>query len=384
MNKLRRIFLDHQATCPVDERVFKVMSECLRGEAANPHSSEHSFGWEASRLVFEAQERVAALIGADADEIIFTSGATEANNLALFGRRYKKQRRVIISGIEHKCVLEAAKRLQAERGVELLTVKVDDKGLVCLNHLEKLLNGGTSVVSIIGVHNEIGTIQPLTDISKLVRSKGSSLHLDLAQGPNAIDLAGLSELAETISLSAHKMYGPVGIGCLFVSREIQSKMRPQIVGGGQQNGLRSGTVPLALASGMAEASEIARRSPHERQHLRTLIKQLWNGLNDLPTNVELNGPEIADRHPGNLNVSFVGFDGRDLIAALQPNIAISSGSACTSGVEEPSYTIRAIGHSHERASSALRFGVGRGTTEADIALTLDLMAKAIERLRVAA
>lgn len=384
MEKVAQIYLDHQATCPLDERVFSVMREHLEGPAANPHSSEHSFGWQAAKAVVEAQQRVAVLIGADEDEIIFTSGATEANNLALRGRDYSERPKLILSSIEHKCVLEAARTLEADCDVKAVTVDVDDRGVVRLDHLEEVIDERTSLVSLVGVHNEIGTIQPLPEISEVVRAHGASLHLDMAQAPTAIDLAEAARFADTISLSAHKMYGPMGIGCLFISRSEQCKIRPQIAGGGQQNGLRSGTVPVALAAGMGKAAEITMNSAQDRDRMRRLNEELWAGLKALPIKTELNGPALDDRHPGNLNVSFEGYDSRDIIAALQPFIAVSSGSACTSGTEEPSYVIRALGHSIERAQSALRLSVGRNTTKAEIAEVITSIASALNRVAVAA
>ncbi|UOR07882.1 cysteine desulfurase [Qipengyuania flava] len=384
MEKEDRIYLDHQATCPLDERVFEVMCQHLRGGAANPHSSEHSFGWEASKVVLEAQERVAALIGADADEIIFTSGATEANNLALRGSDFSQRSKLIVSTIEHKCVLEAARSLKADKAVEVASVKVDAQGEVRLDQLEELADERAAVVSVIGVHNEVGTVQPLGRISEIVRASGAALHFDMAQAPTAIDMAGVAELADTISLSAHKMYGPMGIGCLYVSRSHQSKLTPQIVGGGQQNGLRSGTVPVALAAGMGKAAEIVAAEAGERDKLRRLNAMLWTALQALPCEVELNGPSLDVRHPGNLNVSFSGNDSRDLIGALQPLVAVSSGSACTSGTEEPSYVIRELGHSLERAQSAIRFSIGRFTSEQDVISAVGAIERAVRQIQLAA
>jgi len=384
MKQSVRIYLDHQATCPLDERVFAAMREHLAGPAANPHSSEHSFGWQAAKAVFEAQEQVATMIGAEADEVIFTSGASEANNLALFGRDYGMRPKVIVTPIEHKCVLEAARALEVERGVELAIVEVDEAGVVCLDHLEQLVDERTAVVAIIGVHNEIGTIQPLAKISNIARRSGARLHLDLAQAPLAIDLSGAAEWADTISLSAHKMYGPMGVGCLYVARDEQPNLKPQILGGGQQNGLRSGTIPVALVAGMAKAAEIVMKSPRERDQLHLLNGMLWEHLQMLPCAIELNGPSLEFRHPGNLNVSILGYDGRDIIAAIQPEVAISSGSACTSGTEEASYVLQSVGHSADRARSALRLSVGRSTTEAELITVVELIESALKRFEVAA
>ena len=384
MEKDTRLYLDHQATCPLDQRVFAVMTEHFAGPAANPHSSEHSFGWQAANAVLAAQEQVAALIGADTDEIVFTSGATEANNLALRGRDYRERRKIIVTSIEHKCVLEAARTLELDHGVEVVRLDVDETGVVRLDQLERLADENTAVVSVIGVHNEIGTIQPLAKIADIVSRAGAKLHLDMAQAPMAIDLSDIAPLADSISLSAHKMYGPMGIGCLYFRREEQESLRPLIVGGGQQAGLRSGTVPVALAAGMGEAADIVAQSAQERATLRELNERLWQGLQALPFTVELNGPALDARHPGNLNVSFPGYDSRDIIAALQPAVAISSGSACTSGTEEPSYVVRALGHSIDRARSALRLSIGRTTTEDDIALAVGSINDVLNKVALAA
>ena len=376
------IYLDHQASCPLDERVFAAMTEHFTGPSANCHSSEHSFGWRASKAVLQAQEQIAAMIGADADEIVFTSGATEANNLALFGRDYSHRPKLITTPIEHKCVLEAARLLGADRGVEVATVEVDSNGVVRLDHLAELVDERTAVVSVIGVHNEIGTVQPIDEIAAIAKRSGASLHLDLAQGPSAIPLEQISSLADTLSLSAHKMYGPMGIGCLYVSREQQAHLTPQIVGGGQQNGLRSGTIPVPLAVGMGEAANIVSNSPEERDRLRRLNGLLWAKLTALGSEIELNGPPIDVRHPGNLNVCFRGYDSRDLIAAMQPNVAASSGSACNSGTEEPSYVLQMIGNTVETARSSMRLCVGRSTTDQQVTSAVDYIGEALRRFEV--
>lgn len=380
MEENKKIYLDYQATCPLDERVLSKMLEHLAGPAANPHSSEHSFGWQAARAVLGAQETVASLIGADADEIIFTSGATEANNLALRGRDYSARTKLIVSAIDHKCVLETARQLSFERGVEVVPLDVDENGFVELDKLQAHVDERTAVVSVIGVNNEIGTVQPLMRISEMVRAAGAKLHLDLAQAPSAIDLSKVADIADTISLSAHKMYGPMGIGCLYISRSEQRHIRPQMLGGGQQSGLRSGTVPVALAIGMAKAAEIIMSSPEEREELRRLTCKFWQVLQELPYKITLNGPTLDLRHPGNLNVSFVGFDGRSIIGALQPKVAASSGSACSSGIEEPSYVLRSIGQTDEEATSAVRFGIGRQTNSDDIAVAVSHIGAALKKL----
>lgn len=353
--------------------------EFLEG-AGNPHSSEHSFGWRAASVVEKAQEQTASLIGADPDEIIFTSGATEANNLALLGRRYSDRRKIIVSSIEHKCVLESARFLKSNKGIEICEASVDPQGFIDLDHLSALADDKTALIAVIGVHNEIGTIQPIEAISDIARSVGARVHFDLAQAPTAIDMQGIATFADSASLSGHKMYGPMGIGCLFVNRSERGNLSSILHGGGQQNGLRSGTVPTPLAVGMGVASEIMTSSNDERKALRRLNLLLWERLRDLPCDVVLNGPSVELRHPGSLNVSFEGYDSRDIIGVVQPKLAISSGSACTSGSEEPSYVIRSLGHSEARAKSALRISVGRSTKEEDVIDAVGLIGEALERV----
>lgn len=357
------------------------MREHMCGPAANPHSTEHSFGWHAAKAVLEAQEHLAAMIGADADEIIFTSGATEANNLALRGRDYSARTKLIVSAIDHKCVLETARQLSFERGVEVVQLDVDESGFVEIDKLQALVDEETAVVSIIGVNNEIGTVQPLEQISDIVRAAGARLHLDLAQAPLATALSQVADMADTISLSAHKMYGPMGIGCLYISRDEQEQLRPQITGGGQQNGLRSGTVPVALAAGMGKAADIVSSSPQEQDQLRTMNRVFWDALQALPFETVLNGPSIEARHPGNLNVSFLGFDGQDIVGAVQPHLAISTGSACTSGVPEPSYVLSKLGLTEDRLRGAVRISIGRTTTQREIELAVSFLSEALARLK---
>lgn len=378
MSIIDPIYLDHQATCPVDSRVREAVMREFSESGANPHSSEHSLGWRAARKLEEAKEKVASLIGADQDELVITSGATEANNLALLGRDYSLRKKLIISSIEHKCVLECARYLARHRGVEIAEVSVNSEGVIDLDHLAELIDENTALIALIGVHNEIGAIQPIEQISALARNCRAPLHLDLAQAPMAIELQAIASLADTASFSGHKMYGPGGIGCLYVNRANKQSLAPIIHGGGQQDGLRSGTVPVALAVGLGVAAEILQDAHQEREDLRSLNQLLWTNLKQLPFEVRLNGPPIEHRHPGNLNVSFDGYDSRGLIAVLQPKLAISSGSACTSGIEEPSYVIRALGYSWERAQSALRISVGRSTTREDVVSATSLIRQALE------
>lgn len=380
----QKIYLDHQATCPLDPRVFEDMAPHWTDSVGNPHSSEHTFGWQAASAVELAAAQVSALIGADTDEIFFTSGATESNNLALKGIRSADRRKVIASGIEHKCVLETLRHLHAEGIIDLCIVGVDSRGRVDLEALASEADTRTHTISIIGVHNEIGTVQNIDRISSIARNVGARLHLDLAQAATSINLLGMAQKADTISLSAHKFYGPMGIGCLYIKRDLQSEFTPMLHGGGQQRGLRSGTVPVPLCVGMGSAAALLHDSTNreaEFASMRDLNRYFWDCLQQMPFEVVLNGPPVDERHPGNLNVSFVGFDAQDIIGAVQPRLAISSGSACTSGIPEPSYVIKALGVSGDRLCSAIRLSIGRETTTPDIDDAVAILGEALSRLR---
>lgn len=379
MRKGDSIYLDHQASCPIDWRVAEAVQTEFAEGLGNPHSSEHSFGWRAADAVRQASERIGSLIGAESDEIIFTSGATEANNLALLGGKYSERKKIIISPIEHKCIIESARYLKSACNVEVCEVNINSEGQIDLDNLSDMVDENTALVAVIGVHNEIGTIQPMEAISAIARRVGARVHFDLAQAPTAIDMQEIAALADSASLSGHKMYGPMGIGCLYLNREKHDQLLPILLGGGQQGGLRSGTIPVPLAVGMGVAAEITEGSEVERIAMRGLNSLMWEKLRALPFGAVLNGPAIEKRHPGNLNVSFEGYDSRDIIALLQPKLAISSGSACTSGTEEPSYVIRSLGYSDTRARSALRISIGRSTTESDVSDAIDLIRVALER-----
>ncbi len=380
------IYLDHQATTPLDPQVLAAMTPYLEGQFANPHSTDHALGWQAAQAVDEAATQVAKLIGADADEIVFTSGATESNNLALLGlgRREAggKRRRILVSAIEHKCVLAVSRALSAECGYEIELLTVDPVGRVDVAALEETLAEDVLLVSVMAVNNEIGTIQDIQRIADIVHRYGAHFHCDAAQAPCAIDLQEVGSFCDLLCLSGHKMYGPKGIGALFIRRDLQERIEPLIYGGGQQRNLRSGTVPVPLCVGMSAAAELlAKESAHEeREVIRSLRDRFVQGLKRLPWPIRLNGPEGEWRHPGNANVQFRGFTAHDLLGALQPRVAASTGSACSSGILEPSHVLRAIGLSEEEAESSVRFSVGRGTTEADVDEAIDLIGDTLLRL----
>ena len=380
------IFLDHQATTPVDARVFAAMAQYLGESFGNPHSVDHSLGWKAARAVEDAAARVAGLIGADADEIVFTSGATEANNLALLGlgrcASGGKRRRILVSAVEHKSVLAVGHILHEQLGYRIESVPVDAAGFVDMAALQETLSDDVLAVSIMAVNNEIGTIQDIVALSGVIKRSGALFHCDAAQAPFAIDLRNVSHVVDLLSLSSHKMYGPQGIGALFIRRDLQDHIEPLVYGGGQQRNLRSGTVPVALCVGMGTAAALldARAAEEERAAVRRRRDSFVRKLTDLPWPIVLNGPESAQRHPGNANMRFEGFDAHDILSTLQPRLAASTGSACTSGIPEPSYVLRAIGLSSDEAESSIRFSIGRNTTDADLEEAVALIDESLARL----
>ena len=381
------IYADYQATTPVDRRVVDAMMPYWREAFGNPHSSDHIIGWRAAEAVRRAAEAVAALIGADADEVFFTSGATEANNLALLGlarRAHAGQRRILVSAIEHKCVLAAARSLAERKGFAVETIPVDSEGFVDLDALAERLDQTVLEVSVMAVNNEVGTIQDIPRIAALLARHGVVLHCDAAQGPCAVELGELATCADLISLSGHKMHGPQGIGALYIRRELQEHIEPLSYGGGQQGGLRSGTVPLALCVGMAAAAEIV-RTPEGAEERRRVARQRDRFVELLHAGgfpVAVNGPAGERRHPGNANLRFGGFQAQDVLGALQPRLAASSGAACTSGMPEPSHVLRALGLGAAEAEASVRFSFGRFTTDEEVERAGGLVGEALEALAV--
>ena len=370
-SRMDTIYADYQATTPVDPRVVERMAPYWREAFGNPHSNDHIVGWTAARAVRESQESIARLIGSDPDEIIFTSGATEANNLALLGlarRTPANRRRILVSAIEHKCVMAAARALEEREGFSLEIIPVDGEGFVNIEALRQMLDDSVLVVSIMAVNNEVGTIQDIPAISEALAGHGAMFHCDAAQAPCAMDVSALAAPVDLISLSGHKMYGPQGIGALYVRREIQNRIEPIIYGGGQQSGLRSGTVPLPLCVGMGAAADIL-CTPEALEERRTVARQRDSFFDDLrngPLPPTMNGPVGDKRHPGNANLRFDGFEAQDVLGALQPNLAASTGAACTSGIPEPSHVLRALGLSQDQAESSIRFSFGRFTSDAEL------------------
>jgi cysteine desulfurase len=375
------IYLDYSATTPVDPRVAQKMIPYLTEHFGNPASRSHSFGWTAEEAVEEARGHVAALIGADPKEIVWTSGATEGNNLAIKGAaQFNKTRgkHLITQKTEHKATLDTMRELERQ-GFECTTLEVEENGLVDLKKLEAAIRPDTILVSIMMVNNEIGVIQPIAEIGELCRAKGIVFHCDAVQaaGKIPIDLATLK--VDLLTLTAHKMYGPKGIGALYVRRKPRVRIEPQIHGGGHERGFRSGTLATHQIVGFGEAARIARlEMAADYVRIRALRERLWRGLSSMEA-VVLNG-DLERRIPGNLNVSFNYVEGESLIMAIK-DIAVSSGSACTSASLEPSYVLRALGRSDELAHSSIRFTLGKYTTEEEIDYAVNLVKTKVTKLR---
>jgi cysteine desulfurase len=375
------IYLDYSATTPVDPRVVDAMLPYLRENFGNPASRSHPFGWEAERGVEHAREQVASLVGADPREVIWTSGATEAINLALKGAAqfYRdKGRHLVTVRTEHKATLDTMRELE-RIGFEVTYLDVQPDGLLDLKQFEAALRPDTILVSVMMVNNEIGVIQDIETIGELCRSRGIIFHVDSAQASGKVPINLEALKVDLMSFSAHKTYGPKGIGALYVRRKPRVRLEAQIHGGGHERGLRSGTLPTHQIVGMGEAFRIAREEmSSDNERIRALRDQLWSGLSEIPE-VYLNG-DMHRRVPHNLNVSFNFIEGESLIMAIK-EVAVSSGSACTSASLEPSYVLRALGRSDELAHSSIRFTVGRFTTREEVDYTINLLRRKVTRLR---
>lgn len=375
------IYLDYSATTPIDPRVVEAMLPYLTEKFGNPASRSHQYGWDAEAAVENARAEVAALVNADPKEIVWTSGATEANNLAIKGAAnfYQgKGKHLITLKTEHKAVLDTMRELERQ-GFDVTYLDVLPNGLVDMAALEAALRPDTILVSIMAVNNEIGVIQPIAEIGELLRGKGILFHVDAAQATGKIDI-DLSKLkVDLMSFSAHKTYGPKGIGALYVRRKPRVRLEAQMHGGGHERGMRSGTLATFLIVGMGEAFRLARLEMHEENKRITALRdRLLKGLSGMPE-IYVNG-DLEHRVPHNLNLSFAYVEGESMIMAVK-DIAVSSGSACTSASLEPSYVLRALGLTDELAHSSIRFSIGRFTTEEEIDYTVDLLHKQIGRLR---
>ncbi len=380
MNKFP-LYFDYSATTPVDPRVAEKMIPYLTNNFGNPASRSHAYGWSAEEAVENARKQVANLINADSKEIIWTSGATESINLAIKGAakfNEAKGKHIITVKTEHKATLDTCRELERE-GFEVTYLDVKDDGLLDLNVFKNSIRNDTILVSVMYVNNEIGVIQDIETIGEICREKGIIFHVDSAQatGKVVIDLQKLK--VDLMSFSAHKTYGPKGIGALYTRRKPRVRLHALIHGGGHERGLRSGTLPTHQIVGMGEAFEIAQKEMHnENEKIRMMRDRLWNGLKDIEE-VYLNG-HFEKRVPHNLNVSFNYIEGESMIMALK-EIAVSSGSACTSASLEPSYVLRALGREDELAHSSIRFSIGRFTTIEDVDFTIKLVKDKINKLR---
>jgi cysteine desulfurase len=377
----RPIYLDYSATTPVDPRVAAKMIPYLTEHFGNPASRSHAFGWEAEKAVEDARAEVANLVNCDPKELVWTSGATESINLALKGAAnfYKsKGKHLVTVKTEHKATLDTMRELERQ-GFEVTYLDVKSDGLLDLETFKAALRPDTILVSVMYVNNEIGVIQDIAVIGEICRSRGIIFHVDAAQatGKLPIDLAALK--VDLMSFSAHKTYGPKGVGALFVRRKPRVRIEAQMHGGGHERGMRSGTLPTHQIVGMGEAFRLARlEMATENERIRMLRDRLWKGLSQIEE-VHLNG-DLQQRVPHNLNVSFNYVEGESLIMAIK-EVAVSSGSACTSASLEPSYVLRALGRSDELAHSSIRFTVGRFTTEQEIDKTVELIVRKIAKLR---
>jgi len=383
MNISVPIYMDYSATTPVDERVAEKMCAYLtrQGKFGNPASRSHEYGWKAEAAVDEARANVATLVNADPKEIIWTSGATESDNLAIKGAAHfynKKGKHIVTMKSEHKAVLDSCRQLERE-GYEVTYLDPEPSGLLDLGKFKAALRDDTSLVSVMHVNNEIGVIQDIGAIGEICRDRKIVFHVDAAQsaGKIPIDLGGLK--VDLMSFSAHKIYGPKGIGALYVRRKPRVRIEAQMHGGGHERGMRSGTLPTHQIVGMGEAFRIAKEEmAEEGTRIRKLRDRLWDGLKDMEE-VYLNG-DLDHRIPGNLNVSFNFVEGESLIMALS-DMAISSGSACTSSSLEPSYVLRALGRNDELAHSSLRFSIGRYTSEEEIDYIIGRLREKVGKLR---
>jgi cysteine desulfurase len=377
------IYLDYSATCPVDPRVADMMMQCLTldGNFGNPASRSHRFGWQAEEAVDQARNNIADLIGADPREIVFTSGATESNNLAIKGAAHfyeKKGKHIITSKTEHKAVLDTCRHLESE-GYEVTYLEPQASGLFTLQQIEAAMREDTVLISIMHVNNEIGVIQDLAAIGELCRARKILFHVDAAQSAGKVEINVDAMKIDLLSLSAHKAYGPKGIGALYVRRKPRVRLEAQMHGGGHERGMRSGTLPTHQIVGMGEAFRIAKlEMADESIRVKALRDRLYNGLKDIEQ-VFVNG-SMEHRVAGNLNISFAYVEGESLMMALK-DLAVSSGSACTSASLEPSYVLRALGLNDELAHSSIRFSIGRFTTEEEIDYAIGLIRNSIGKLR---
>lgn len=375
------IYLDYQSTTPIDPRVVDAMVDVMKNEFGNPHSRSHSYGWKAEELVEISRRQVAQLIKADEKEIFFTSGATESNNIAIKGVANfyaPKKNHIITVATEHKCVINSVRDLEQE-GFEVTFLPVKKDGLIDLNHLENCITDKTSLVSVMTINNEIGVIQPIKEIGAICKKKGVFFHTDAAQAFGKIPIDVNEMNIDLLSISGHKIYGPKGIGALFIRRKPRVRIKPLFSGGGQERGIRSGTIPTQLVVGLGKAAELASKEMNENyDHIKNLSDKFFNAISEIP-HIFLNGDK-NNRFPGNLNFSFAAIEGESMIMAIK-DLAVSSGSACTSSSLEPSYVLHALGLSDDLAHTSIRFGIGKFTTTEEIDYAIKLIKQKVEKLR---
>ncbi len=376
------IYMDYQSTTPIDPRVIDRMVEVMKNDYGNPHSRSHAFGWKAEEIVENARLQVAKLINANEKEIFFTSGATESNNIAIKGvaKFYENldKKHIITLTTEHKCVINSCRDLEQD-GFKITFLPVQKNGLVDLNLLESAITNQTALVSIMAVNNEIGVIQPLAEIGALCRKKGVFFHTDCAQSFGKIPLDVEKMNIDLMSISGHKIYGPKGIGAIYIRRKPRVRIKSMISGGGQERGIRSGTVPTQLVAGLGLASEIAlNEMDSDYNKIKKFSQKFYDAMQKL-THVYLNG-DLEQRYLGNLNFSFAGIEGESMIMAIK-DLAVSSGSACTSASLEPSYVLHALGVDDELAHTSIRFGFGRFTTQEEVDYAINLISQKVEKLR---
>ena len=379
----RPIYLDYQATTPCDPRVVDRMMPYFSDIFGNPHSADHRHGWEAEAAVETARGQVAALIGAKPRDIIFTSGATESNNLAIKGAaRHRRQAdgrdTVITLASEHKCVLESTARLSRE-GFNVKILPIQKNGLLDLSTLKEALDDRVAIVSVMAANNEIGVIQPLADIGAMVRECGAWFHTDAAQAFGKYPLDVDAICIDMMSISGHTIYGPKGVGALYVrGRKPKVELDPLMDGGGQERGLRSGTLPVPLCVGLGAAADIAKSEMgQEAERLTRMRNRLWDLLQQSDADLSLNG-DMDNRLPGNLNITVPGVESSELLAALD-GLSVSSGSACSSGAQAASHVLQALGHDPAKVAAGLRIGLGRFTTENDIAAAAEMLLAAVSK-----
>lgn len=375
------VYLDYQSTTPIDPRVIEKMTDVMKNDFGNPHSRSHEYGWRAEEITEIARENVADLIGANKKEIFFTSGATESNNIAIKGvaKFYApKKNHIITLATEHKCVINSARDLEQE-GFDVTFLKVQKNGLVDLEELKKAITDKTSIISVMAVNNEIGVIQPIKEIGAICREKGIFFHTDAAQAFGKIPLNVDEMNIDLMSISGHKIYGPKGIGAIYIRRKPRVRIKALMSGGGQERGIRSGTLPTSAVAGLGEAAKIAKEEMQkDHDHIKKLSDKFYKAIMEIPS-IFLNG-DTDQRYPGNLNLSFAGIEGESMIMAIK-DLAVSSGSACTSASLEPSYVLHALGVNEDLAHTSIRFGIGRFTTEEEIDFAIKTVKEKVQKLR---